>query len=60
MFKRVIMQEINPKKTAGHDLITGRMLKQLPDKCIKLITHIFNAIIRSGYFLESKKLLKLY
>lgn len=48
--KKVIKEQIDAKKAAGHDLITGKMLKELPDKCIKLITHIFNAMTRSGYF----------
>ncbi len=48
--RNVIKNEINQHKAPGHDLITGKMLRELPDKCIKLITYIFNAITRLGHF----------
>jgi len=53
--KNMIREKIDPKKAAGHDLITGKMLKELPDKCMKLITHIFNAIMPTGYFPQQWK-----
>lgn len=54
--KKVIKNSINPKKAPGHDLITGKMIKELPDRCIKYITYIFNAIMRCGYFPQKWKI----
>lgn len=48
--KSIIKSEINAKKAPGFDLITGKILKELPDVCLKLITMLFNAIIRLSYF----------
>ncbi|PNF19341.1 putative RNA-directed DNA polymerase from transposon X-element [Cryptotermes secundus] len=46
----VIKKEINPKKAPGFDLITGKILEELPEKCIQKITHIFNAVLRVEYY----------
>ena len=46
----VIRNEISSKKAPGYDLITGKILKELPRKGILLITFIFNAILRLEYF----------
>jgi hypothetical protein len=48
--ENVIKNEINPNKVAGFDLIKGKTLKELPKEGFKLITLIFNAILRTGYF----------
>ena len=48
--KSVIQRELNPKKTPGYDLITGKVFQQLPDKGIRFLTYLFNAILRTGYF----------
>lgn len=48
--KSQIKHNINPKKAPGIDKITGRMLKELPENCFKLITYIFNAIMRLQYY----------
>ena len=53
--QNLIRDHINPKKTPGHDLINGNILKKLPAKAIKLLTYIFNAILQTGYFPESWK-----
>ncbi|KAL4149704.1 hypothetical protein QTP88_003582 [Uroleucon formosanum] len=37
-------------KAPGHDLITNNILKQLTNKAILNITHIFNAMLRLSYF----------
>jgi hypothetical protein len=37
------MEDINIKKAPGFDLISG---KELSEKCYKLITFIFNAILK--------------
>lgn len=57
--KRVLKDNISPKKSPGHDLISGKMLKELPDRCIKLICHIFNAIMRTGFFPTTWKIAKI-
>lgn len=54
--EKKIKENIDPKKAPGHDLISGKILKNLPEKCIKLITYIFNAIMRTGYFPETWKI----
>lgn len=48
--KTVIKRELNPKKAPGYDLITGKVLQELPDKGIRFLTYLFNAILRTGYF----------
>lgn len=45
----VIHSEINPKKAPGFDLITGEILKQLPEKAIRKLTHLINASFRLRY-----------
>jgi hypothetical protein len=49
--KDVIQNKINPKKAPGCDLITGKILKELPQKGLRAITQIFNAILKIEYFL---------
>lgn len=41
---------LNPKKAPGFDLITPRILKELPRKCITFLACLFNATYRVGYF----------
>lgn len=48
--KQTIGKHINPKKSPGFDLITGRILHELPIKCLKLITMIFNSVLRTKHF----------
>lgn len=48
--KSTILKEINIKKAPGFDLITGKVLRELSAKCIKLITFIYNAILQASYF----------
>jgi hypothetical protein len=52
--KRAEVQEVinslNPKKSSGYDLITGRILKELPIIGIKYLTQLFNAVLLKGYF----------
>lgn len=54
--KNTIKNCISPKKAPGYDLITGKMVRELPDNCIKLITSIFNAIMRTGYIPQKWKI----
>lgn len=48
--KNVLAHNVHPRKAPGYDLITGEILKNLPMVSIRLITMIFNAILRLGYF----------
>lgn len=47
--KQTIMNEINTQKAPGFDLISGKVLQELPENCFKLITYIFNAILRLNH-----------
>jgi hypothetical protein len=44
-----IKDNINPKKALEFDLITGGILKQLPQKAINKLTHLYNAAYRLKY-----------
>lgn len=48
--KHTIDMEIKERKSPGFDLISGKIIKELPSSGIKLLTHIFNAILRIHYF----------
>ena len=54
--KNIIDNEINIKKSPGKDNITGQMIKKLPNNSIKLLTSIFNAIMRNGYYPDAWKI----
>lgn len=57
--KYTIDLEINKKKAPGYDLITGKVLQELPRKGIMLITLIFNALLRLEYFPQQWKVAQL-
>jgi len=40
----------NPKKAPGYDLITGQVLKELPDAGITFLTQLYNATLRLRFF----------
>lgn len=44
------IKDIHIKKAPGYDLITGKILKELPLESITYLTYLFNAIIRKGFF----------
>ena len=46
----IIQCDTHPTKAPGCDLITGKILKELPRKGIRAITQIYNAIFRLEYF----------
>lgn len=48
--RSMINKNLNPKKSPGYDLITGRIIKELSNRGIKYITQLFNAIMRLEYF----------
>jgi hypothetical protein len=43
-----VMNSLNPKKSLGYDLITGKILKELPTIGIKYLTQLFSAVLHSG------------
>lgn len=53
------IQDLNPKKSPGYDLITGQVLKQLNNQIIRHITQIFNAILRLEVFPDSWKVAQI-
>lgn len=44
------ISQLNPKKSPGYDLITAKILSELPSKALTLLTYVFNSIIRTGHF----------
>lgn len=48
--KNIIQYSIQPKKSPGLDLITGSVLQQLPKKCLRVLTYIYNAMLKLKYF----------
>jgi len=47
--KNVIKTDLNIKKAPGYDLITGKIIKELPDKVLQKLMHHINAAIRLKY-----------
>jgi hypothetical protein len=45
-----IISSLQPKKSSGYDLITGRILQALPPVAIQFLTQLFNAALILGYF----------
>jgi hypothetical protein len=45
-----VINSLNPKKSSGYNLITGKILKELPIVGIKYLTHLFNAVLIKRYF----------
>ena len=45
-----VIQDLKDKSAPGYDLITPRILKELPRKAVVLITFIINAIMRISYY----------
>jgi hypothetical protein len=48
-----VINSLNPKKSSGYDLITGKILKELPIIEIKYLTQLFNVVLLKGYFMKS-------
>lgn len=46
----VIMKDLSSKKAPGYDLITGKILKELPANGFKFLTQVFNSILRTSHF----------
>ena len=56
---RNIIDKTKNNKAPGIELINGKILKNLPPKAIKLMTIIFNAILRIQYFPKPWKLAQI-
>lgn len=48
--RSAIVHGLNPKKAPGYDLITGRILKELPDIGVQFTAQLFNAILKIEHF----------
>jgi hypothetical protein len=48
--EHIIQSDTHPTKAPKYDLTTGKLLKELPRKGTRAITHIYNAIFRLEYF----------
>lgn len=44
------IKNTNSKKSPGYDKIDGKTLKTLPQKCIQLLTRIYNAMLRLDHY----------
>lgn len=54
--KNEIKCNLSPKKAPGYDLITGKMLKELPEVGLKKLLFLFNAAIRLKYIPKQWKI----
>jgi hypothetical protein len=43
----------------GYDLVTGKILKELPIIGIKYLTQLFNAVLLKGYYLAQWKVTQI-
>ena len=48
--RQVIQKEINANKAPGYDIITGKVLQEVSEKCFQVITMIFNSVLRVESF----------
>jgi hypothetical protein len=48
--ENIIQYKTPPSKVPGYDLITGKILQELPKKGLRAITQIYNAVLRTEYF----------
>jgi hypothetical protein len=62
-FKRSEIQKVimnlSPKTCPGYDLITGKILQELPPVGIKYITHLFNASLLLNHFPDQWKIAQI-
>jgi hypothetical protein len=47
---QAVIKNLHLKKSPGYDLMTDKLLKELPTLCIQYLTQLFNAILLRGYF----------
>jgi hypothetical protein len=53
---RSAIEQLRSRKAPGLDLITGKILKELPYIGIRAVTQIFNSVLRTGYIPRQWKL----
>jgi hypothetical protein len=56
---QTIISNLKPKSSLGYDLITAKILQELPPAGIKYLTQIFNAAMLTGYFPAQWKVAKI-
>lgn len=44
-----VINKLNINKAPGYDLITGKIMKELPEVCITYLTQIYNAILQRKF-----------
>ena len=54
------IQNLKLKKAPGYDLITPKVLKELPDVAFRFLTYIFNAILRTSTFPRQWKVAEIH
>jgi hypothetical protein len=54
-----VINTLNPNKTSGYDLVTGKILKELPIMGIKYLTQLLNAVLFKGYFPAQWKVVQI-
>ncbi|KMQ86419.1 reverse transcriptase [Lasius niger] len=48
--EKIILTDLNIRKNPGYDLITAKILKELPSIGHRYLTHLYNAILRTSFF----------
>ena len=56
---KTVISKLNAKKAPGYDLITAKILKELPITGLKFITQLFNAVLRHSYFPKQWKVAEI-
>ncbi|PNF20480.1 RNA-directed DNA polymerase from mobile element jockey [Cryptotermes secundus] len=56
---KTIIKTLYPKTSPGYDLITGKILQELPPAGIKYITQLINSSILIGYFPDQWKVAQI-
>jgi hypothetical protein len=56
---QTVINNLKPKSSPGYDLITGKILQELPPAGIKYLAQIFNAAMLTGYFHAQWKVAKI-
>ena len=50
-----VIKNLRNRKAPGYDMITGKIINNLPSKAIRLLTVIYNRILYTGWFLSQWK-----
>jgi hypothetical protein len=54
------INHLNPKKSPGYDLITGKIIKELPIMGTKYLLQLFNVILLLNYFPNQWKVAQIF